>query len=185
MSNELEYNGCRGAIPTEHYSDVESECLFFYGGWGSNFVGPSFELMLTHFDAPWLRNGRLMARYHTVEHYFQACKAITKADHLSVASHIHPGAAKQAGRKIALREDWEDVKYAIMCRGVRAKFNDSQLQRLLLATGDRYIAEDSPTDEIWGIRTSEPRLGGSGNLGGLNLLGKALMDIRSEIGVLR
>ncbi|MCY3414471.1 MAG: NADAR family protein [Candidatus Heimdallarchaeota archaeon] len=44
------------------------------------------------------------------------------------------------------------------------------VKELLLSTGDEEIYEDNPTDFIWGHRNQ-----------GLNLLGKALMEIREVL----
>ena len=72
----------------------------------------------------------------------------------------------------------------MLLEGNRAKFQaHSELQERLLQTGERPIAEASPSDSICGIglgpldpRALEPR-----NWVGLNLLGQALMIIRDEL----
>ena len=62
-----------------------------------------------------------------------------------------------------------------MLTGLRVKFAHPEWRAELLATGVDDIAEDSPTDFIWGIRDA------SGGFTGRNLLGKALMRVRHEI----
>ena len=62
-----------------------------------------------------------------------------------------------------------------MLTALRAKFRLHEYRQVLLATADRLIVEDSPHDFEWGIRDRE------GGLGGRNLLGKALMIVRSEL----
>lgn len=75
--------------------------------------------------------------------------------------------------QVPLRPDWEDIKYGIMLTALRAKFGQSKsLGELLLETGDEELIEDSPYDYIWGC-------GADGS--GQNLLGKALMEIRTEL----
>lgn len=74
---------------------------------------------------------------------------------------------------LTIRPDWEAVKVSVMDKAVRAKFTqNSVLKNLLLSTGDKLIAENSPRDSFWG-------LGKDGN--GRNELGKILMTLRSEL----
>lgn len=136
----------------------------FYGGPFSNFVGDVFPM-------PWPWGPERHAWYATVEHWFQACKASTEAEHERIRLAPSPGAAKRLGRACQLRSDWEDVKYEVMLQGLRAKFAPGTTwASTLLATGDEEIREDSPTDFVWGWRN-----------GGQNLLGKALMQVRAEL----
>lgn len=135
----------------------------FYGGPFSNFVGTPFVI-----DDPWRPGKRFL--YKTVEHYFQAAKATSADEHDWIAYANSPSLAKQRGRKVSLRSDWEEVKYDVMLTGLRAKFLDPTYSKFLLDTEDAIIREDSPTDFEWGYRNN-----------GKNLLGKALMQIREEL----
>lgn len=137
-----------------------SEPLKFYGGMFSNFAASHISLDL----------GWGMKTYATVEHAFQAAKATNEIDHDTVRRAPRASLAKKAGRQIRLRPDWEEMKYDVMLECLRAKFALPQFKRALLATGDRELREDSPSDYIWGYRNN-----------GLNLLGKALMQVREEI----
>src|SRR5262245_59012634 len=76
--------------------------------------------------------------YPTSEHYFQAqkftdleyCERIRTANSPMIAARLG------RSRKVAIREDWEDVKLDIMRTAVSAKFRThAQLRDLLLATG--------------------------------------------------
>lgn len=154
-----------------HYSDNPDEPVLFYGGLFSNFTGRPIQV---NAEQPWAPNG-FEETYDTVEHFFQASKATTRRDHVFVNRGRHPGEAKRRGRLIDLRRDWEEVKFIIMITGLRAKFQDPGYAEFLLNTGDRFIAEDSPTDDEWGIRDAD------GGWTGDNLLGKALMEIREEL----
>lgn len=133
----------------------------FYGGPFSNFAPCVFGA-----EDEWGRT----CMYRTTEHYFQAWKATTPHDHDLVRAAQGPDIAKQIGRVITLRPDWEEIKYDVMLFALRAKFMMPNYRRELLATGNREIREDSPTDFVWGYRN-----------GGQNLLGKALMQVRDEI----
>lgn len=56
------------------------------------------------------------------------------------------------------------------------------LKELLLATGDQELVEASPFDRVWGIGyKAEEAPTVSRKLWGENLLGKALMRVRSEL----
>lgn len=113
--------------------------------------------------------------YASVEHYFQACKAVDPRVHDLVAHQPTPKAAKKAGRLVRLRPDWETVKEEAMLVALRSKFSKPRFRAALVATADRVIAEDSPWDFEWGARDQE------GGWGGANKLGLLLMQIREEI----
>lgn len=111
--------------------------------------------------------------YATTEHYFQACKARNEKDHEFIRLQPNPGKSKYWGNRINLRPDWEEVKGDVMLEALRAKFTQhSDLQALLLLTGDSYIIETSPYDKIWGWGPKR---------NGQNRLGKSLIQIREEI----
>jgi len=57
------------------------------------------------------------------------------------------------------------------------------LRAQLLATGERELVEASPMDRIWGVGFAERNAGANRQRWGLNLLGKALMDVRGRLGV--
>lgn len=59
-----------------------------------------------------------------------------------------------------------------MLHGLRRKFTHPKLARVLLATGERPLAENSPTDAYWGV-------GPTGD--GRNRLGVLLMQVRGEL----
>lgn len=111
----------------------------------------------------------------TTEHFFQAMKfeGSPYADTIRTASA--PGKAASLGRSRAhpLRPDWESIKYDLMKEAVRAKFTQhSDLRRVLLDTGDAELVEHTTADRCWAD-------GGDGT--GLNLLGKVLMEVRTEL----
>lgn len=144
-----------------------NDAVYFYGGPFSNFVTSPFSI-----NHP-LTDG--LATYQTVEHWFQANKTLDYHEHERIRNAGHPAQAKLLGRMTALRPDWEDVKYEVMVIGLRKKFEIPYFRQQLYETGTRYIAEDSPTDFIWGIRDEH------GGYTGMNLLGQALMQVREEL----
>jgi len=122
-------------------------------------------------DSPILMDG---IRYPTVEHAYQAHKCSTIEERKQIAALPNAGKAKRAGRKVKVREDWEQVKYAIMCECLLHKFRIKEFKIELLRTNNKPIIEDASVwdDKIWGT-------GRDGT--GQNLLGKALMKVRTII----
>lgn len=65
-----------------------------------------------------------------------------------------------------------------------AKFSQNkEIKQFLLATNERVLVEASPVDKIWGIGLAEDAENIENPLTwkGLNLLGFALMDVRSQL----
>lgn len=116
--------------------------------------------------------------WQTSEHAYQATKSTTDEDLEYVKSANGPAEAKNRGREIKCREDWEKVKEAVMLDILRVKFAPSSwLSGRLLATGDAELIEgNSWHDKTWGVCNCS-RCGGKGK----NLLGKTLMKIRAEL----
>jgi N-glycosidase YbiA len=116
--------------------------------------------------------------WQTVEHYYQAQKFVaTENERLIqvIRDAQTPMEAAQIGRDrtLKLRCDWEEVKQQVMWQGVLTKFlTHTDIQAILLDTGDRLIVEDSPTDYYWGCGQDKT---------GQNQLGKILMNVRQEI----
>ena len=114
----------------------------------------------------------------TVEHYYQAQKFVGSVDEqliYLIQTSETPQQAAKLGREPSrqLRPDWEEVKTEIMREAVFTKFiTHTDIQAILLSTGDRLIVEDSPTDYYWGCGCDRT---------GQNHLGKILMSVRLEI----
>lgn len=124
--------------------------------------------------------------FPTGEHAFQAAKAATPADFELVAGAAGPGTAKYNGRRIALRRDWEEVKYDVMRVVLAHKFQGELfgLGHELLDTGDALLVEGTRwRDTVWGVDLDEgERLGYGGHLSpGRNWLGTLLMARRAEL----
>ncbi len=108
------------------------------------------------------------------EHGFQCAKGRNKTEHESIRHADSPYAAKQAAWRYPCPANWNRRRAHIMLTVVRAKFAVPDLRELLLSTGDRILAEDSPRDFVWGCRDRK------GGYTGQNLLGRALMRVRDE-----
>jgi hypothetical protein len=113
------------------------------------------------------------ATYPTNEHAFQAMKSTDPLIHRSVASAETPREAKELGRSLSRRPDWEQIKEQVMLDLCRLKFaTHPDLRDLLLSTGDAYLEEGNDWgDREWGT------VGGQGQ----NKLGHILMRVRAEL----
>ena len=134
-------------------------------------------------------------RFHNCEQYMMYHKAMLFND-IAIASQIllspDPKRCKSLGRKVGKQNDnwdqeiWDENKFRIVVEGNYLKFSqNAKYKAILLATGDKLLAEASPYDNIWGIgighthpNAYKPDLW---NNTGQNLLGKALMEVRFRL----
>ena len=110
--------------------------------------------------------------YKNNEAAFQAQKVLDDETREQF-TELPPNLAKKLGRKVKLREDWDEVKIGIMKDICRAKFESHPaLMDRLLTTGDRKLVEGNDwNDTFWGV---------DDEAGGQNNLGKILMELREE-----
>jgi len=110
--------------------------------------------------------------YPSAEHAFQAAKTLNIQQRKQIADATTPGIAKRMGRKVILRNDWEDVKLGVMTEILRKKFQNRELANKLLTTGSQELVEGNYWhDYFWGVCNGK----------GQNHLGKILMKIRERI----
>lgn len=128
-------------------------------------------------------------QFHNSEQGFMWHKAMFFLDS-EIADKIlettNPRTIKALGRQIRDYDDtkWSKVRYNIMVDVNFFKFfQNENLKKELLDSGDKIIVEASPYDKIWGVGLMEdnPLILNDKNWQGENLLGKALMDVRSLI----
>lgn len=128
----------------------------------------------------------LFLNFSTSEHVFQFAKAMVLIDSSEWKQHFHeyfeaktcrevfnhaqslnrakPGVLKQRG--------WFHFNPAVMFYALQKKFENPDLQRMLLCTSNRILVENASEDEFWGC-------GKSGY--GENKLGQMLMFLRKSI----
>jgi ribA/ribD-fused uncharacterized protein len=84
--------------------------------------------------------------------------------------NLDPSSAKKMGRMVKLRDDWENVKDAVMEMVVHQKFEQNpHLIKKLLNTKDEELIEGNDwNDRYWGVCKGV----------GLNKLGQILMNER-------
>lgn len=127
-----------------------------------SFLSNFFECPVT-FDGLTFRNS---------EAAYQAQKTLDVKDRMEFTT-LTGGKAKRKSRKIQLRSDWDKVKFDIMYKICSVKFNQNpELAQRLLETGEEELVEGNTwNDRIWGVCNGQ----------GMNMLGKILMRIRSEL----
>ena len=111
--------------------------------------------------------------YLSSEAAYQAQKCISESE-MHQFTTLTPDESKKLGKRIQIREDWNDVKVTIMREIVRNKFNQHEdLKKKLIATGNTILEEGNTwNDTFWGISLKTGI--------GCNHLGKILMDLRTE-----
>lgn len=123
--------------------------------------------------------------YPTVEHYFQANKTPRHSDaHRAIMEAKTPAEAKKLGRRLKIRQDWDEVKVGIMLAGLNYKFKGSErMAAKLLRTENAILIEGNTWgDRFWGqtlVSSSDSYKQGEGV--GLNMLGVLLMHVRQSI----
>ena len=172
-------------LQSAHAAGSTFEYLYFWGHRATpGSVGKS--CFSQWYPAAFQVEGR---RYATAEHWMMAGKARLfgdDANHDRIAASEDPSEAKALGRKIAGFDEarWVEQRYGIVVAGNQAKFEQNPpLRHFLLATGDKVLVEASPVDPIWGIglAADDADAAEPAQWRGLNLLGFALMEVRSRL----
>lgn len=109
--------------------------------------------------------------YQNSESAFQSMKTTDESVRQRF-SRFSPSQAKEVGRKVELRKDWEEIKEKVMYEVCKAKFEQNKtLKQWLLNTGKEHLEEGNHWgDRIWGTCNGR----------GQNKLGKILMRLRNE-----
>jgi len=120
-------------------------------------------------------------RIRTSEALYQACRFphMPEVQQLIIGENS-PMTAKMRSKpyRRVSRHDWDFVRVKIMRWSLRVKLaqNWREFGRLLLATGDRPIVEQSRKDDFWGAKVAD-----DGTLVGMNVLGRLLMELREQL----
>lgn len=153
---------------------MKDEFVFFWGGQFSQWA--KYDIAIDN------------KIYNTCEQYMMAEKARLFGDHEAEAKIMvakNPRDQKAHGRKVRNFEAarWQAVCEEIVFKANFAKYSQrEELKAMLLATGDKIIAEASPQDAIWGIGMAESHPNVTDQtVWGQNLLGKALMRVRNAL----
>lgn len=110
--------------------------------------------------------------YITAEHAYQAAKTLDRSTRLVFLTVRTAAQAKNLGRSLQLRPDWDEVKLEVMESILREKFKGPIMRGRLIDTWPLELIEGNWWgDRFWGICNGE----------GENYLGKLLMKIREEL----
>jgi ribA/ribD-fused uncharacterized protein len=135
----------------------------------TSFSG-DYEFLSNFYSAFVIVDGLL---YSTVEHAFQASKTLVRERREQIRNTRNTFRAKHMGRRVPLRPDWESIKIDVMHDLLRQKFITGRLRDLLVNTGDAELIEGNTwNDRFWGqcpVGVGE------------NMLGKLIMQVRSEV----
>jgi len=153
---------------------ITDKYVFFWGSEFSNW----YDCQVTY-------NGM---HFFNSEQAFMWKKAVFFEDHETAVKIAHTASPSQANRygRIVKNFDadkWLTEGYKIMVEVNFAKYQQNpRLKEILLSTGDKIIVEASPYDKIWGIglHWTDDRVLDESQWDGLNLLGKALMEVRDS-----
>ena len=134
-----------------------------------NSLHGEYAFLSNYYDSPIFYDGILNP---SVEHAFQAAKTTVFIQRIIIANKKTPGQAKRAGRKVTLRDNWDDIKLYIMKELIILKFTNPKLKSALLNTKDAELIERNTwNDTYWGICNGI----------GENHLGKILMEVREML----
>ena len=157
----------KGVICISEYriKDIDSAIIGFRGQY--SFLSNMYEGSMFEYRG---------LRYKNVEAAFQSRKNTKREQDFEMLTGKE---AKQLGRHVALRKDWEQVKYGIMYEIVYLKFTkNKELQAKLLETDDRELIElNTWNDKTWGVVYNSTTKKYEGD----NMLGKILMGVREAI----
>lgn len=116
--------------------------------------------------------------FKTVEHAYQAAKVTDPKVRQLIADCSSAAQAKRQGGAVALREDWDIIKFGIMHELLLQKFQPSGVcSQLLWQTGSVHLIEGNYWhDRVWGqCFCPKHKWEGANRLGGL------LMTIRDGL----
>jgi len=70
---------------------------------------------------------------------------------MKIVANGNPVIAKHQGKRVLLRENWNDLRVGIMKELIDLKFQDQTLAEKLIATGDATLVEGNHWhDNFWG-----------------------------------
>lgn len=115
--------------------------------------------------------------YPSVEHAYMSAKSHdSKWKDFCADANNPAGLVKREGKKIKIRDNWEDIKMDTMRSCLEQKFKQEPYKTKLIETGDQNIQEGNYwSDRFWGIDLKvNPNVGE-------NRLGRMIMEIRDTL----
>lgn len=173
---------------------VTNNFVLFWGDYLGNWSAPPSPIRFGCWDTRFTQktmNGFDVHSFKTSEHLFMYLKAAFFGD-WAIAKEIEeaptPKKAKELGRLVKgfSEEEWNKVRYEVMFSAVyNRSTSDEKFKSMILKDEWRFLefVEASPYDRIWGIGLLEtdPDANMKKKWRGLNLLGKALTELREYL----
>jgi len=114
--------------------------------------------------------------YKTPEHLYQSRKTLNVRERHAVAGAGSPGIAKQIGKHVQLRGNWNEIKVDVMRRVQEVRFDQPYWEEKLMNYGKPIIEYNYWHDNFWGWclcdRCREKEKG--------NMLGKIIAKIKER-----
>ena len=153
--------------PTEPVeSSVHLNQAVFPRGWPEN---PGTLVLRNEFPAPIALSNRT---YPTVVHAYWALAVADEQRQVEILGAERPYDAQKLAEDSPLRDDWSQVRVAVMTRLLRAKFQQHpEFAETLMATGATRLIYTEIGSTFWGQRGLEGR----------NWMGRLLELVRSEL----
>ena len=129
--------------------------IYFYGHGPKN----KYPYFSNFYRAKFLISAKIIGKseetlVYSAEQAVMWLKAILMEDikmATTIANDLKPANCKAYGRKVSpfIESRWHEYRDKIAFEVVKAKFEDTELKKLLLATGDEVIAEAAAQDKTW------------------------------------
>ena len=161
-----------------HYEN--DEYVFFWSGPFSNWHPATFKMFIDE----------QVVNFTSSEQAMMYLKAKT-FDDISTMQRVldtdNPRDQKAMGRAVKNYDEahWASVREELSDAFLYEKFYQNEnLKKVLLDTGDKHIVEASPYDKVWGIgmgMMDYPEILDKTDWKGINLLGESLMRVREQL----
>lgn len=160
--------------------DKDRDNYIFF--WGEN---DKFGFLSNFYPAKFTHNTK---NFNCSEQYFMKMKQEmfdpdNKVLANSIMNETKPKQIKRFGRQVSNYNEnvWNTNRYVHMLNANYLKFTQNpELKQKLLDTENKILVEASPYDKIWGIGFTKAKALENKNLWGQNLLGKVLMELRTN-----
>lgn len=161
-----------------HYET--DDYVFFWNGPFSNWHPAKFDMIIEEQHI----------KFSSSEQAMMYLKALTFNDPESMALIMETNSAGNQKALGKLVKNFDVAHWSSVCEQLSDTFlyekfyQNEKLKNILLETGNKILAESSPTDHIWGIGmgvSEYPEILDKNNWKGKNLLGESLMRVREEL----
>ncbi len=163
--------------------EIQNE-IYFYG------LKDQFSYMSNFYKSPFETKDKKPLKFWCSEQHFMyhKCLLFDSSNTKLLDKILQSKSAteiKKLGRQVKNYDDkiWNEKRYSIMKEALILKFSQNQdIKEKLLATKDKLLYEASKYDKIWGIGFyASSAIVTDKSKFGRNLLGKCLMEVRSEL----